>query len=261
MNRAKYFRYLFITYILLVLSSGVIFCQDLIYKKDGSVTKVRIESFDGKTIIYRMPFENSSFSYFLSYLLVDSLRYSDGRKFYLSHFNEVKTAKTKTIPRNYLDAEIISLFSGNPYITYERLTLNGKAGFLAGLFINAGSKSDYWDLRRGWGEYLNYEPCIFFTKFGFSLYPYNKSLSRVGLFRFSTGLSIHAGLYRAIDWTYYYQNGFRIKEERLDAFSLMSNTKCRLYLGNNFQIYTGLDFSVYPCMTFFCPQIGISAGF
>jgi len=261
MNRALPFRYLFFTCLILVLSSGIINSQDLVYKKDSSVLKVTIKSFDGKTIIYQGSGDDRNFSYYLSAILVDSIKYSDGRKLDLSHPVEVKTSKTRRIPRNYLDVEMISLLSGNPFVTYEKLTANGKAGFLAGFLISSGENINYWYPHGGWGEYLNYKPYIFFTKFGFNLYPYNNSLSRVGSFRVSTGLSIHAGLYRAIDWDYYYQNGFTIKEDRVAAFSLMSNTKCRLYLGNNFQLYSAIEFSVLPLFDFFCPQIGVSAGF
>lgn len=228
--------------------------------KDSSILKINIKSFDGKTIIYQVADESNNFSYYMSAILVDSISYSDGRKVDLSHPIEVKISKTKIIPRNYLDVEMISLLSGNPFITYEKLTLNGKTGFLAGFYISNGKELSYWDLN-GLGKYLNYEPYIFFAKFGLNLYPYNKSLSRVGSFRLSTGFNIHSGLYRAIDWDYYYRNGYAIVEDKVAAFSLMSNTKCRFYIGNNFQIYSALEFSVLPLLTFFCPQIGISAGF
>jgi hypothetical protein len=262
MNPAKFLRHLFSTLVLLFICSGYTYCQDLIYRKDKTVLNVRIRKFDNKTIIYQVPADSVQFNYFMSSLLADSLKYSDGLRVNLTTVTETPYQISKKVPRNYFDFDLMSLSWGNYYINYERLFADGRNSFNAGFFSNRGRKNDFWRIEKTMLQYFNFEPYSYFATVGFNHFPYNKSLSGGGLFRISAGLSMNIGSYRTGYGIYDTQKGYYIyKEDYTAAFSIIANTKVRLYVVNNIQIYAGADASVLPFLTFFCPKFGVSAGF
>jgi hypothetical protein len=76
-------------------------------------------------------------------------------------------------------------------------------------------------------------------------------------FRVSTGLSILLGSYRKVDFSTY-TTTYGFDTEPVFAGSLMWNIKERLYMGDHLQIAGGLETSILPFFTFFCPQVDLS---
>ena len=255
MNQVIPSRHLLITLLILVLASGFTFCQDIVFKKDGTILNASIKSFDGKTIIYEVPGDTTHLKYYLSSSLTDSLKYSDGRKtnFRLS---DEKHQQPKHDLKNYLELDAFHLWFGDPYITYERLSSDGRNSFLTALFVNLGTRREYYDRSLSESNYLYYEPFTFFARVGYNHYPFNYSLSNSGNCRIGSGLSFIMGSMRRYEWTPSSQTF-----KNVFVATLVANMQCKFYLDDKFQIYLGLDGSIFPFLSFICPQVGLSACF
>jgi len=245
---------------LLPLIPCTLLSQDILYKKDAASVKVHIISFNGKTIKYQIPGDSSGYFHFLSTSVLDSLKYNDGKSLDFTNGSNIQEPPSKKTDRNYFSTELVNLFTGKPNLDYERISKNGKTGFVSGLLINFNTYDDrYWYEYRGWMQFYNYSPHYFFVKAGVNFYPFNQSLVRTGFTRLSTGFSLLLGSYRKIDYDTYYDNGFKTKP--VLAGSLMWNIREKIFLSDHFLITGGLEISVIPTFTFFCPQIGLSVGF
>jgi hypothetical protein len=245
----------------LLLMPGITFGQDILYKKDSTSVKVNIISFNGKTVKYQIPGDTSGYFHFLSKSVLDSLKYSDGKSINLTYGSNIQELPPKRTDRNYFSTELVNLFTGKPNLDYERISENGKTGFVTGLLINFNTYDDiYWyGYRDGWWQFYNFSPHYFFVRTGINFYPFSQSLVRTGFTRFSTGFSLLLGSYRKINWDTYYDNGYKTKA--ILAGSLMWTTREKIFLSDHFLITGGLEISVIPFFTFFCPQIGLSIGF
>jgi len=245
----------------LFLPSGYVICQDLIYKNDSTVLRVNIIEFNGKTIIYHNPGDTAGFKYYLSKFSVDSLKYVNGRSLDFTYTRNQADKSKEEIPRNYIAIDIFNLLFSNTFISYERIITGGRNSFVAGLMINPNSAENYWYADRSPMQFVNYDPYSFFVKVGFNHYPFNYSLSNTKSVRLSTGLSLNMGSYRKVNWDYYYQNGMEIAVDHVSAFCLMGSINSMFYMGNSFQFIAGIDVSMIPLLTFFCPKFGLSIGF
>lgn len=235
--------------------------QDILYKKDATTVKVNVKNFDGTTIIYQIPGEFPEKTYYLSKTMLDSLQYSDGKSLNFTSPTSIKEIPPKMISRNYVGPELVNLFTGKGNLEFERMSETGRRGFVAGLLINFKEKErDYWDEYHGAFQYATFSPHVFFIRLGINFYPFNYSLARTGISRLSTGFSVLAGSYNKIIFDYYtIPDGYKTK--RVAAASLMWNGKGRLYLDDHIQLNGGIEISIIPMLTFFCPQAGISIGF
>jgi DNA-dependent RNA polymerase auxiliary subunit epsilon len=232
-----------------------VFSQDVIYKKDSVVLRAEIIEFSGNTLIFKLPGESKTF--YLSKSVLDSLRYGNGRSVDLS-IKENQPEK-RLISRNYFNTELVNLLSGKINIDYERMSETGRTGFTGGLLINTNNGLDnYWDEYHGILNYFSFSPHYFFIKIGINFYPFNYSLVRTKNSRFSTGFSLLTGSYRKIDFNNY---DYSIRTKPVFATDLMWNMRERLFIGEHLQINGGLEISMLPFFTFFCPQLGLSIGF
>jgi hypothetical protein len=235
--------------------------QDILYKKDSTTIEVNVKNFDGTTIVYQIPGDSPEKTYYLSKTLLDSLRYRDGKSLNFTYSANIKEIPLKMISRNYIGTELVNLLTGKGNFDYERMSETGRTGFVAGLLINFKEDEwDYWDEYHDAFRYVNFSPHVFFIRLGINFYPFHYSLARTSISRLSTGFSVLAGSYNKILFDYYtYTEGYMTK--RVAAGSLMWNVKSRLYLGDHFQLNGGIEISIIPLLTFFCPQAGISIGF
>jgi hypothetical protein len=238
-----------------ILISFHAFSQDVIYKKDAVILKAEIIEFSGNTLIFKLPGESKTF--YLSKSVLDSLRYGNGRSVDLS-IKENQPEKP-SISRNYFNTELINLLSGKINIDYERLSVTGRTGFVGGLLINSNNaQEDTWYEYHGILDYFSYNPHYFFIRIGVNFYPFNYSLVSAKKSRFSTGFSILTGAYRMIDYNY---SDYTFHTKPVLATDLMWSMRERFFIGEHLQINGGLEISVLPFFTFFCPQLGISLGF
>ena len=257
----KAFQIPVILFLFLCAISDLISGQDILFKKDSTAIKVKVKNFDGNTIVYQIPGDSPEKTYYLSKTMLDSLHYSDGKSLNFTYSTNIKEIPLKNISRNYIGTELVNLFTGKGNFDYERISETGRTGYVAGLLINFKENEwDYWDEYHSPLQYANFSPHVFFIRFGINFYPFNHSLARTGISRLSTGFSVLAGSYNKIIFDYYtYQEGYMTK--RVAAGSLMWNVKSRFYLGDHFQLNCGIEISIIPLLTFFCPQAGISIGF
>lgn len=240
------------------------FSQDLLFLKDTTVLKVIIKDFDGKTVKYEIPGDSLGITYYLSKSALDSLKYVDGKSFDFTRTSGIWELPKKLITRNYLSVEMINLFTGKPNIDFERFSKTGRTGFVIGFLINfKNPKYDYWYGDPYGFEFWNYSPHQFFIKAGINFYPFNYSLASTGSFRFSHGFSVLMGSYKKADYNDYYYDGnnYVYKTNHVFAASLMWNLRERIFLDDHFQLTGGLDISLLPFFTFFCPQTGLSISF
>ncbi len=255
-----YFKFRGALFFLLLLIPGAVLSQDILYKKDATSLNVKIIDFNGKTVRYKIEGDSAAVNHYMSTSVLDSLKYSGGNSINLTLGSNIIEPKLKETDRNYFSTELINLFTGKPYLEYERISKNGKTGFVTGLLINFNTYDNmYWFGYQGWMQFYNFSPHYFFVRTGVNFYPFSQSLVRTGITRFSTGFSILLGSYRKIDFDTYYIDSFNTKP--VLAGSLMWNFREKLFLGDHFVITGGLEFSVIPLFTFFCPQIGVSLGF
>jgi len=245
---------------LFIFMPGITFCQDILYKKGYPSMKVNIINFNGKTVQYQLEGDSAGVNHFMSRSLIDSLRYSSGKSLDFTNDSYFPEPPPKKTDRNYFSTELINLFTGKPCIDYERISKNGKTGFVTGLLINFNTYDDkYWYDYHGWMQFYNFSPHYFFVRTGVNFYPFNQSLVRTGITRLSTGFSLLLGSYRKIDYDTYYDYGY--KTNPVLAGSLMWNIREKIFFSDHFLITGGLEVSVIPLFTFFCPQIGLSFGF
>ena len=246
-------------FLLLIVPVSVL-SQDILYKKNSTSLKVNIKNLDEKTIKYQIYGDSSGYFHFLSKSVLDSLKYSDGKSLDFTHDSDTRDPPLKKTDRNYFSTELVNLFTGKPSLDYERISKNGKTGFVTGLLINFNTYDGiYWYDSHGWMQFYNFSPHYFFIKTGVNFYPFSQSLVRTGITRLSTGFSLLLGSYRKVDYDTYYDYGYKTRP--ILAGSLMWNVREKLFISDHFLITGGLEASVIPFFTFFCPQIGISVGF
>jgi hypothetical protein len=250
----KRIQFLSVFILVLLLNSGQLYCQDILYKNDKTVLKVTILDFNGKTVIYRPLEDATGAKYYISKSVLDSIKYQDGRSLNLT--SQYIYQVPAQIPVNSLGVELNNLFHSNLNLSYERMAKNGRTSLVAGLLINI-RPGEY----EGWisnsaFEYSNFDSHFFFTRFGINFYPFNYSLVKSGNFRFSNGFSLLLGTYRQLNW-----GQSSVTYDPLFATSVMWNINGKLYLGKMLQINGGIELSVGPFFTFFCPEIGLSFGF
>jgi hypothetical protein len=247
--------------LLLLLIPGIAFSQDdLLYKKDSTILRVNIRSFDGKTIMYQIPGDTAGISHFMSCSVLDSLRYGDGKSVDFTREHKNLEAEVKMTGRNYFSTELVNLLTGKPNLEYERISKTGKTGYVLGFLINYNlTENGSWEKYPYIFEFINFSPYYFFVRTGINFYPFSQSLARPGITRTSTGFSLLVGSYRKIDYTTYYETGF--KTIHVPAGSLMWNIKEKLFAGDHVILSGAMEVSVIPFLIFFCPQIGVSVGF
>lgn len=242
---------------MLILMTGRTFCQDKVYRSDGTVITVHIVSIDRQTISYRLPGDSSDTLYYLSSSIIDSLSYEDGRTVtYPRNY-----VPAKTIKRNYVGTDLYNTCLGNPNISFERLSASGTKGFTVELLINRNvdhfyGVHNYWKLTHN--MYLNYNPFYYFLKTGLSYYPFNCSLIQTGTIRIYTGPSLLLGQFRKVDYDDYYYN-----EEFSKRFAAVIswNIGTKIYLADWLQIKADIELSVIPFLVFNSPEVGITIGF
>ena len=247
-------------FFLLLIIPGTVLSQDILYKKNSTSLKVKNIYVNENTIKYQIHGDSSGYYHFISRSTLDSLKYEGGKSLDFTHDAKTQEPPVKKTDRNYFSTELVNLFSGKTYLDYERISKSGKTGFVTGLLINFNTYDGiYWYDYHGWMQFYNFSPHYFFIRTGVNFYPFSQSLVRTGVTRLSTGFSILLGSYRKVDYTAYYDYGNKTKP--ILAGSLMWNAREKLFLSDNFLITIGLEASVIPFFTFFCPQIGISVGF
>jgi hypothetical protein len=255
----KIFHLKSILFSLLLLIPVLTFSQDILYKKDSTAPKVKIIDFTGKTLKYQLAGDSDGTIYFISTSLLDSLKYSGAETIVFMDPSNFKEPLKKT-DRDYFSTELINLFTGKACLDYERVSKTGKTSFVTGLMVNLNTANDnYWEEFHGIFQYGNFSPHYFFIRTGINFYPFCESLIRTGSTRLSTGFSLLIGSYRKVDYSTYSENGY--KTDPAFATSLMWSIKEKIFLDNHFLITGGLEVSVVPFFTFFCPQIGLSLGF
>jgi hypothetical protein len=256
MRKFHFISVLFLVQILLPEKS---FSQDILYKKDSSVLKVNILDFDANIIRYKIPEDSLNHTFYLDLSEVDSLTYYNGESLDFTFNKANDELSPKQINRNYLSIELFNTITRKPYLIYERLSKTGHTGFEIGFLYNFNSRDDAFDY--WWGHrytvYYDHSPHIFFSRVGMNIYPFNYSLAKRRSIRILTGSALLIGSFLKSEDTYEYSND----THPVFAASLMWNIRSRFYIGNNFQITGGIELSVLPFLTFFCPQIGLSASF
>lgn len=240
--------------LILTLMTGRTFCQDKIYRTDGTVSSVQIISIERNTISYRLPGDRPGVLYSLSSSIVDSLSYANG----VTRYYPRKEIPARTIKRNYVGTDLFNDAFGIANISFERLSASGTRGFTAELMIDLNvdqfySVYNYWDFTDNF--FLNYYPFYFFLKTGVSYYPFNCTLVQAGTFRIFTGPSLILGQFRKWDYDYdeIFEKGF--------AAVLSWNIGTKIYLADWLQIKADLDLSVIPFLVFNSPEVGITIGF
>ena len=251
----KIFKLLSILFCYLFLVSGQLFSQDLLYKKDGTVARVNIKDFNGKTLLYNIPGDSLGSVHYLSRSVLDSIKYPDGKSLGFSFQN--KDLSPHLIKRNYFGVDIFNLAFSNPNIWYERMSQNGRRSFVAELLINYKPKDfEVWEGNRAL-YYINFNSYSFFTRVGINFYPFNYSLVKTGDVRVFNGLSVLVGSHRTRNWDTYPSTTY----DHALAASLMWNLSCRIYIDDHLQIKGGVETSLLPMFTYLCPELGISIGF
>jgi hypothetical protein len=250
----KLLQFISVLFCYLFFISEESYSQDILYKKDSTIVKVNIMEFNGKTVTYQTPGDSLRRTYYISKSVLDSLTYQNGKS--LSFPFQNKDTVPHLIKRNFIGVDIVNLAKGKPNIWYELMSRNSKISFVGELLINSHPQEfKGWSGHYGAFQYFNFNTHYFFTRFGINFYPFNYSLARAGDIRFSDGLSVLLGSYRRVNWEIYPQ-GYR----SIFAASLMWNVNAKLYIGSRFQIQGGIDISLLPLLTFFCPQICLSIG-
>ncbi len=244
-------------FLMFMLTTGRAFCQDRIYRNDGTVLNVQIISIENQTIRYRLPDGSPGRIFYLSSLVIDSISHENGTtQTFLK-----PDIPSRTIKRNYVGTDLFNTCFGNPNITYERLSPSGITGFYAELLINLNFE-DFYGIDNYWkftnNMYLNYDPFSFFLKTGFSYYPFNCSLKQTGTIRVFTGASLLLGEYKKVDYgEYYYYGEYSIRFTAIISLNL----GIKIYLADWLQIKADLELSVIPFLVFNSPEVGITIGF
>jgi hypothetical protein len=245
----------------LLFLPGTILSQDILFKKDSSVLRVKIQDFDGKTVVYLFPGDSSKIIYHLSASALDSLKYGNGQSIQILSSSAINNVPEKILLRNFFTVEIVSFFAGKVAIDFERSSPNGSPSFVAGLFINTGATNhDYWPDHHYPFQYKSYDPYSFFGRIGVNFYPFNHTLSMASDFRFSTGFSVLAGSRRKIDFNFYDP----INEDytkNVAGACFVWNLREGLLVGNHLQVGIGAEVSILPFLTYVSPQANLSAGF
>jgi hypothetical protein len=245
-----------IMFLMLFLLPGKAFCQNKIYRSDGTVMNIDILSFDGKTIKYRLPDDVSGKMYYLSSSVIDSLR-DDNLGIVTFPKPAVPVNKVK---RNYIGTDLFNTCLRNLNLSFERLSASGNTSFSMEFLINLNTENfygvyDYWRFTEN--IYLYYDPFYFFTKAGFYYYPFNYSLNKTGAVRIFTGTSLLLGRYKKEDYTDYYDPIIR----KPFAAVISWNIGTKIYLGDGFLIKADFEMSVIPFLVFNSPEVGIVIGF
>lgn len=246
-------------FFLLIQIPAIVFSQDILYKKDNTTQKVSILDFTGKIVKYQLAGDSTGTKHFISTSLLDSLKYTGAETIVFLDASIFMEPLKKT-DRNYFSTELINLFTGKACLDYERVSKTGKSSFVTGIMVNFNTTNDnFWEEYHDILQYGNFSPYYFFIRTGINFYPFSKSLIRTGSTRLSTGFSLLTGSFRKVDYSAYTENGYKI--DPAFATGLMWSIKEKIFLNNHFLITGGLEVSVIPFLTFFCPQIGLSIGF
>ena len=250
----KLLQLLSILFCYLFFTSGQLYSQDVLYKKDSTVVRVNIKDFEGKTLLYQIPGDSLGRIHYLSKSVLDSLKYSDGKSLSFPSVNN--DLLQHFIKRNFIGVDIINIINGKKNIWYERISENGRRSYFAELFINSEPKEFSSWRKNDPFQFFSFNSHSFFTRFGINFYPFNYSLARAGDFRFSDGLSALLGSYRRLNY-----NSYPLKSEHVFVATLMWNLNGSLYLSKSMQIQGGVDISLIPVLTYIIPEVGFSIGF
>jgi hypothetical protein len=243
-----------VLFFFLLAVSGQLFSQDLIFKKDNTILRVIINDFNGQTVTFHIEGDSTGLTHLISKSVIDSIRYNDGRSliFTAGDYNSTQ----HLIKRNYIGVDIFNAAYSNLNIWYERISENGRRGFVMELLVN--NKPKEYETWQGTDmlSNFNFNSFLFFTRVGMNFYPFNYSLGGTGTIRVFDGVSVLAGSVRKPDWSVYpttYDDSF--------AACLMWNIGFRIYLGDHLQLKAGVEASVLPFLNSVCPEIGLSIGF
>jgi hypothetical protein len=247
-----------VLFLMLIILSGRTFCQDIIYRADGTVMNIDVVSTDGGTIIYKLPGDDSGKLFYLGISVIDSLKYEGmGTVAFQKRDHPVSQIK-----RNYIGTDSYNLLFGNLNFSYERLSPSGSTGFSVELLVNLNADHfygvwSYWDFIKNF--YLYYDPFIFFTKVGYKYYPLNYTLNRTGALRPYVGASLLLGQFKKEerDEYYYYDPSFSKKFAAVISW----NVGTKLYLADGFALRADLVMSVIPFIVFNSLEAGIEIGF
>ncbi len=253
----KILHYSAVLFLILFLLSGRTLCQDIIYKTDGTVMSIDVVSIDGGTIIYKLPGDVSGKLYYLGISVIDSLKDAS-----LGGVTFPKQDVTVgRIKRNYIGTDLYNTMFRNVNLSFERLSPSGNTSFSVELLINLNPEN-FWGVNEYWkfthNFYMYYDPFYFFTKFGFTYYPFNFSLNNIGAIRPYLGASLLLGQIRKEEWTIdYYEVHYSKKFAAVISWTIGT----KIYLANGFAIRADLEVSVIPFLVFNSPEVGIEIGF
>lgn len=249
-----------ILFLLLILLTGRTFCQDVIYRTNGTILNIDIVSFDGQTIKYRLPGDVSGRIVYLSPSVVDSLKYDNGETLTFRKSDP----PVNGIKRNYIGTDLYNTCFGNPNISFERLSASGKTGFYVEFLYNLNI-DDFYGVYNNRdftsNGYLNYNPFYSFTKVGFSYYPFNYSLNKTGVLRMFTGASLLLGQFKKVE--YFYDENYIYHDEFTKIFAAVIswNGGAKIYVADWFQIRGSAELSLIPFLVFNSLEVGITIGF
>jgi hypothetical protein len=240
----------------MILLSGKTFCQNIIYRTNGTILYVEVVSFDGHSITYRLPGDTSGRVFHLSTSVTDSLRYDNGETLKFMKTN----LRVNKIKRNYIGIDLFNTCFVNPNISYERLSATGNTGVSLEILFNM-NMPEYHSIYSFWGLfdnfYMNYDPFFFLVKAGFTYYPFDYTLTRTGTLRMFTGASLLVGQYPKED---YDPENVNYRKKTIGAvISWTVGTK--IYLTDGFLIKADFELSVIPFLAFNSPEVGIVIGF
>ena len=247
----------FVLFLLMILPTGKTFCQNIVYRTNGTVLNVELVSFDGYSITYRLPGDTSGKVFHLSASAMDSLRYENGETLTFTKMDP----RVSKIKRNYIGTDVFNTCFINPNISYERLSATGSTGVSLELLFN-GNMPEYQSIYSYWGLfdnfYLNYNAFFFFAKAGFTYYPFDYTLTRTGTLRMFTGASLLIGQYPK---EIYNGENFNYYRKKAIGAVISWTIGTKIYLTDGFLIKADFELSVIPFLAFNSPEIGIVIGF
>lgn len=245
-------------FLILNLLSWRIYSQDILYKKNSVPLRVIIKEFEGQTIKYTIPGDSTAKSFYITTSALDSLKYSSGKSLDFSYIQTVEKSRIRRIDQNCFNIELVNCFTGKPNLSYERISKSGRVSFVTGIQFNLKDEI-YWNYESYQIlQYATFRPYRFFFRTGINYFPFRYTLSRSDDSRFSSGLSLIMGSCKARKWDYF---SFQPEGKTVFDAALMWNVREIFYLGDHFQIVGAVELSVFPFLTFICPEAGISVSF
>jgi hypothetical protein len=245
---------------ILFLHTKFSYCQDILYRKATTEVHVKILDFDGRTLIYQMQGDTTNRTFFLNKTEIDSLKYSNGRILRFPADLSFSFPARKLLNRSRVSIESFDIISGLINVEYERLSKTGSSGFVAGLTVNSSaSRIGYWDNEYSFLSYTSFNPFYFFIRTGYEFFPFNYSLERSTIARTSIGLFALAGACKKVRFDENYPYSYSTYHAFLAIVTW--DVKERFYVGNNFEIATGVEISLLPFLTFFHPKLCFTLSF